>query len=116
MFVTMATVIALYMSYSIIYSRSHFLMSSRFSAGWGVGGGEGNGGSDGAMVLLKSVLLIWVIVGQRVYYACSRCGWGCLDICSLVYHFSFLSLSLWETPSYRLKYCLKRAVKPKTTN
>ena len=29
---------------------------------------------------------------------------------------SLLSPSLWETARYRLKYCLKRAVKPKTTN
>ena len=28
------------------------------------------------------------------YSACSRCGWGCLDILSLVCHFSLLSLSL----------------------
>ena len=32
---------------------------------------------------------------------------GCLDIFSLVYHFSFLSPSLWETARYRLKFCLK---------
>ena len=32
---------------------------------------------------------------------------GCLDIFSLIYHFSFLSPSLWETARYRLKYCLK---------
>ena len=32
---------------------------------------------------------------------------GCLDIFSLVYHFSRLSPSLWETARYRLKYCLK---------
>ena len=29
-------------------------------------------------------------------------GGGCLDIISLVYHFSFLSPSLWETARYRL--------------
>ena len=34
-------------------------------------------------------------------------GGGCLDIFSLIYHFSFLSPSLWETVRYRLKYCLK---------
>ena len=28
---------------------------------------------------------------------------GCLVIFSLVYHFSFLSPSLWETARYRLK-------------
>ena len=43
----------------------------------------------------------------RAYCACSRCGRCCLDIFfSLVYHFSFLSLSLWETARYILKYCL----------
>ena len=31
----------------------------------------------------------------RAYCACSRCGWGCLDIFSLIYLFSFLSPSLW---------------------
>ena len=43
----------------------------------------------------------------RVYCACSRCGWGCLDISFLVYHFSFLTHSLCETARYRLKYCIK---------
>ena len=41
---------------------------------------------------------------------------GCLDIFALVYRFSFLSPSLWETARYRLKCCLKKTVKPKTTN
>ena len=40
-------------------------------------------------------------------------GGGCLDIFSLVYHFSFLSSSLWETARYRLKYCLKGPLSPK---
>ena len=31
----------------------------------------------------------------RVYCAGSRCGWGLLEIFSLVYHFYFLSPSLW---------------------
>ena len=43
----------------------------------------------------------------RAYCACSRCGWGCLDIFSLIYLFSFLSPCLWETAQYRLKYCLE---------
>ena len=47
----------------------------------------------------------------RAYCACS--GWGCLDIFSLVYHFFFLSPSLWETARYRLKYCLKGPLSPK---
>ena len=34
-------------------------------------------------------------------------GGGCLDLFTLVYHFSFLSPSLWKTARYRLKYCLK---------
>ena len=49
----------------------------------------------------------------RAYCACSRCGWGCLDIFSLICHFSFLSPSLWETARYRLKYCLKGPLSPK---
>ena len=49
----------------------------------------------------------------RAYCAYSRCGWGCLDVFSLVYHFSFLSPSLWETGRYRLKYCLKGPLSPK---
>ena len=47
----------------------------------------------------------------------SRCGWGVLDIFSLVYHFSFLTPCLWETARYRLKYCLKGPLSPnQTTN
>ena len=30
-----------------------------------------------------------------------------------MYHFSFLSPSLWETVRYRLKYCLKGPLNPK---
>ena len=47
--------------------------------------------------------------GAMAYCACSGCGrgGGCLDIFSLICHFSFLSPSLWETARYRLKYCLK---------
>ena len=40
-------------------------------------------------------------------------GGGCLDIFSLVYHFSLLSPSLWGTARYRLKYCLKGPLSPK---
>ena len=43
----------------------------------------------------------------RAYCACSRSGGSDLDIFSLVYHFSLLSPSLWETVRYRLNYCLK---------
>ena len=48
----------------------------------------------------------------RVYCACSSAGEGCLDIFSHVYHFSFLSPSLWEMARYRLKYCLKGPLSP----
>ena len=48
----------------------------------------------------------------RAYCACSRCGWGCLDI-FLSSIFSLLSPSLWETARYRLKYCLKGPLNPK---
>ena len=41
---------------------------------------------------------------------------GCLDIFTLLYPFSPLCTSLWETARYRLKYCYKWAAKPKTTN
>ena len=34
-------------------------------------------------------------------------GGGCLDIFTLIYLFSPLSPSLWETVRYRLIYCLK---------
>ena len=43
-------------------------------------------------------------------------GAGCLDIFTLIYPFSPLSLSLMETARYRLKYCLKGPLNPKTTN
>ena len=56
------------------------------------------------MVLGKTSLLIWIIVGHGpVALAVDA---GCLDIVSLVYHFS-LAPCLWETTRYRLKYCLK---------
>ena len=50
---------------------------------------------------------IWMIVGQGPIALAVGAGRGCLDIFSLVYHFSPLSPSLWETARYRLKYCLK---------
>ena len=43
----------------------------------------------------------------RAYCAYSRYGWGLFGHFYLVYQFSFLSPSLWETARYRLKYCLK---------
>ena len=55
----------------------------------------------------RGVLLVWIRIGQGLTALAVGVGGGCLDIFSLVYHFSFLSSSLWETAQYRLKYCLK---------
>ena len=55
-------------------------------------------------------------VGQGPTALAVGAGGGCLDIFSVVYHFSFLSPSLWETARYRLKYCLKGPLSPKQTN
>ena len=59
----------------------------------------------------RCVLLIWIIVGQGPTPL--AVGGGCLDIFSVVYHFSLLSPSLWETARYRLKYCLRGPLSPK---
>ena len=61
----------------------------------------------------QGVLLIWSRVGQGPTALAVGAGGCCLDIFSLVYHFSFLSPSLWETARYRLKYCLKGPLSPK---
>ena len=52
-------------------------------------------------------------VGQGPVVLAIGAGGGCWDIFSLVYHFSFLSPSLWETAQYRMKYCLKGPLSPK---
>ena len=52
----------------------------------------------------RGVLLIRIIVGQGPIVLAGVC---CLDIFSLIYHFSYFSSSLWETARYRLKYCPK---------
>ena len=59
------------------------------------------------------VLLIWIIVGQGPIVLALGAGGGCLDIFSLICHFSTLFPSLWETARYRLKYCLKGPLSPK---
>ena len=61
----------------------------------------------------RGVLLTWNTVGQAPIVLAVGAGGGCLDIFSLLYHFSFLSPSLWETARYRLKYCLKGPLSPK---
>ena len=50
---------------------------------------------------------IWISVGQGPTALAVGAGGGCLDIFTLIYLFSFLSPSLWETARYRLNYCLK---------
>ena len=59
---------------------------------------------------------IWMIVGQGPIALAVGAGGGCLDIFTLFYLFSPLSPSLLETVLYRLKYCLKGPLSPKTTN
>ena len=44
----------------------------------------------------RGILLIWIIVGQGPILLAVGAGGDCLDIFSVVYHFSFLSSSLWE--------------------
>ena len=56
---------------------------------------------------------IWMIVGQGPTALSVGAGGGCMDICILIYPFSPLSPSLWETSRYRLKYCLKGPLNPK---
>ena len=61
----------------------------------------------------RGVLLVWIRVGQGPIALAVGAGGGCLDIFTLIYPFSSLSPSLWETTRYRLKYCLKGSLSPK---
>ena len=56
---------------------------------------------------------IWITVGQGPTALAVGAGGGCLAIFTLIYPFSSLSPSLWETARYRLKYCLKGPLNPK---
>ena len=56
---------------------------------------------------------VWITVGQGPTALAVGAGGGCLDIFTLIYPFSPLSPSLWETARYRLKYCLKGPLNPK---
>ena len=73
--------------------------------------------SGGAIVLGKLSVpgrpTIWITVGQGPTALAVGAGGGCLDIFTLIYPFSPLSPSLWETARYRLKYCLKGPLNPK---
>ena len=71
--------------------------------------------SGGAVVLgkLPGRRTIWITIGQGPTALAVGAGGGCLDIFTLIYPFSPLSPTLWETPRYRLKYCLKGLLNPK---
>ena len=56
---------------------------------------------------------ILITVGQGPIALAVGAGGGCFDIFTLIYPFSSLSPSLWETARYRLKYCLKGPLNPK---
>ena len=75
------------------------------------------GWSGGAKVLGKLPVpgrpTILNTVGQGPTALAVGAGGGCLDIFTLIYPFSSLSPSLWETARYRLKYCLKGPLNPK---
>ena len=55
---------------------------------------------------------IWMIVGQGPIALAVGMGGGRLNIFTLLYLFSFLSPSLWETARYRLTYCFKSPLNP----
>ena len=42
----------------------------------------------------RGILLVWIIVGQGPTALALSAGGGCLDIFSLIYHFSLLSPTL----------------------
>ena len=57
---------------------------------------------------------VWMIVGQGPIALAVGAGVGGLfGHVVLLYPFSPLSPSLWETVRYRLKYCLKGPLNPK---
>ena len=56
---------------------------------------------------------IWITVGQEPTALAVGAGGVCLAIFILIYPFSSLSPSFWETARYRLKYCLKGPLNPK---
>ena len=58
---------------------------------------------------------IWITVGQGPTAPAVGTGGGCLDIFTLIFLLCPLPPSLWEMARYRLKYCLKGRLNPKTT-
>ena len=63
----------------------------------------------------RSVLLIWIIVGQGPTTLAIGAGGGCLDTFTFVYHFFLLSPSRGDGP-IQIETLSQRAIKPKTTN
>ena len=55
---------------------------------------------------------IWMIVGQGPFALTVGAGGGCFDNLTLIYPFSPLSPTLWESVRNRLKYCLKGPLYP----
>ena len=55
---------------------------------------------------------ILIAVGQGPTALAVGAGGGCMDIIILIYPFSPVCHSLWETTRYRLKYCLKEPLNP----
>ena len=55
---------------------------------------------------------VLITVGQGPIALAVGAGGGGLEIFTLIYPFSPLSPSLWETARYRLKYCLKGPLYP----
>ena len=100
--------------YEIMYGENHFLQSFVLEES------KQRGVVGGAMVLGKlpepERPTILMIVGQGPTPLVVGAGWGCLDIFTLIYLFSPLSSSLWETVRYRLKYCLKGPLNLKRLN
>ena len=78
------------------------------------------GWSGGAMVVGKLPVpgrpTIWMIEVQGPVVLAVGAGGCCLDISTLLYLFSPLFPSFWETVRYRLKYCLKGPLNPQQTN
>ena len=60
-----------------------------------------------AKLPVPGVLLIWIRVGQGPTALLVGTGGVVWTFFSLIYPFSFLSPSLWQSARYRLKYCLK---------
>ena len=77
-----------------------------------LGGGGGGGGGDKWKI--NGIWGKWKLrIFKTLAAGVSGGGGGCLNIFTLLYLFSPLSPSLWETTQYRLKYCLKGLLNPK---